>query len=45
MRRLNVFEIKCQRPMVVVTRWDKVRNDERRAVIKEILAGRRKEKC
>ena len=39
-RLLNVFEMKCLRPMVGVTRWDRVRNDEirRRAVIEETLA-------
>ena len=27
-RRLNVFEMKCLTPMVVVTRWDRIRNVE-----------------
>ena len=36
-RLLNVFEMKCPRPKVGVTRWDKIRNEEirRRAGIKE----------
>ena len=39
-RRLNVFGIKCLRPMVRVTRCDRVRNDKFRmwAEIQEILA-------
>ena len=39
-RRLNVFEMKCLRPKVGVTRWDSIRNDEirRRADIEETLA-------
>ena len=39
-RRLNVFEIKCLRPMVGVTRWDRIRNEEirRRAGIEETLS-------
>ena len=38
--RLNVFEMKCLRPMVGVTRWDRIRNEEiqRRAGIEETLA-------
>ena len=27
-RRLNAFEMKCMRPMVEVTRWDTIRNEE-----------------
>ena len=36
---LNVFEMKCLRPTVEVTRWDRVRNEEirRRAGIQETL--------
>ena len=39
-RRLNVFEMKCLRSMVGVTRWDRLRNEEigRRADIEESLA-------
>ena len=39
-RRLNVFEMKCLRPMVGVTRWDRIMNEEirRRAGIDETLA-------
>ena len=38
--RLNVFEIKCLRPMVVVKRLDRVMNDgiRRKAAIEETLA-------
>ena len=38
--RLNVFEMKCLRPVIGVTRWDRIRNEEirRRAGIKETLA-------
>ena len=43
---MNAFEMKCLRPMVGVTRWDKIRNEKirRRAGIEETLAkkvGRR----
>ena len=27
-RRLNEFEMKCLRPMVGVTRWGRIRNEE-----------------
>ena len=39
-RRLNVFEMKCLRPVVGVTRWDRIRNEDirRRAGIEETLA-------
>ena len=39
-RRLNVFEIKCQRPVVGVTRRYEIRNEEirRKAGIEETLA-------
>ena len=38
--RLNVFEMKCLRPMVGVTRWDRIMNEEirRRAGIEETLS-------
>ena len=38
-RRLNVFEMKNLRPMVGVTRWDRINNEEirRRAGIEETL--------
>ena len=37
---LNVLEMKCLRPMVGVTKWDRIRNEEirRRAVIEETRA-------
>ena len=39
-RFLNVFEMKCLSPMVGVTRWDMIRNEEiqRRAGIEKTLA-------
>ena len=37
-RRLNVFEMKCLRPVVGVTRWDRNGEFRRRAGIKETLA-------
>ena len=39
---MNVFEMKCLRSMVGVTRWDRVRNTEirRRAGIKETLTDK-----
>ena len=39
-RCLNVFEMKCLRPMVGVTRWERIKNEEirRKAGIKETLA-------
>ena len=39
-RLLNVFEMKCLRPMVGVTRWDRIRNEEirRNAGVEETLA-------
>ena len=39
-RRSNVFEMKCLRPMVGCTRWDRIRNEEnrRRAGIEKTLA-------
>ena len=38
--RLRVFDMKCLRPTMGVTRWDRVRNDEirMRARIEETLA-------
>ena len=35
----NVFEMKCLRPMVEVTRWDRIRNEEirKKAGIEETL--------
>ena len=37
---MNVFEMKCLRPKVGVTRWDRIRNEEirRRAGIEETLS-------
>ena len=39
-RCLNVFEMKCLRPMVGVTRWDRIRNEEiqRKAGMEETVA-------
>ena len=39
-RRLNEFEMKCLRPMVGVTIWDRIRNEEiqKRKGIEETLA-------
>ena len=39
-RRLNVFEMKCLRLLVGVTRWDRIRNEEirRSAGIEQNLA-------
>ena len=37
---MNVFEMKCLRPMVGVTRWNRIKNDEirKKAGIEETLA-------
>ena len=39
---MNVFEMKCLRPMVGGTRWDRDRNDEirRKAMIEETFADK-----
>ena len=41
-RRLNVIEIKCLRPLVGVTRWDRIRNEEiqSKAGTEATLAGK-----
>ena len=37
---MNVFEMKCLRPIVRVTRWDRIRNNKirRRTGIKKTIA-------
>ena len=46
-RRLNVFEMKCLRPMVGVTRWEMIRNEEirRRAGIEGLMQKKLTEEC